>query len=900
MKHSGMPVTDFEPSGSLPAAANGRAGRHGGGVRSLPDIPKSQPQSTGAPDKTDRRDVHNARPREHIGMKATRFRVRNFRNIEDSGWVALDRLTAFVGRNESGKSSLLKALHKFKPAKPEPYDAQREFPRDRYMRDYLAGGANGGDWPVCSVEFMIPAEMQEEIAQLLGPVRNPPASVTATRYFDGSLSLSYSPHIEERALAPGPAVDALRRFASAIPLPKTPATGPQPAADREPAPENPAGELSDWAIGWARALVDVGDLRCEQGADLLQRLCREAIERRTPETDSIIRTLVSALEPILRAASRGSAVERIDRLIERNLPVFIYFENYGVLDSTISLPQFLRDREDEPFDPRIRTIDALFEHVSLDPAEIADLGEQRAAPISPHGAAAPDRSFTERAWQRKEERAIKLSAASLDISRGFSAWWSQRRHRIRYHADGDYFRVWVADDRLTDVEIELELRSKGFQWFFSFYLVFLVESDAGHKSAILLLDEPGLHLHPTAQQELVAFLARLSEANQLVYTTHSPFLIDGKRPCCVRTVVEDDTGHSKVAGDTGPLDSEAVFPIRAASALAAMKELCLDRSCVLVEDLSDFYYLHLLSRQCAASGRPALPEDIRIVPCGGRDGIRCFSSLSPTGHRGPLVLLESGGTGRNGEARPLPSSHTGTGRHAVLLDRAIGRPGSGAQFEDILGKAPILEGLASVLGKPLPAREIDEGVAGLTQRIEAAAKRHDFDLPAGWRIAVAQHLASTWAEREPLLDKGTLDAAASLFSALIAASAGADEDTGRIEGSPDEATDGDAKDIAADGGAPASVRADATKDDAESVDVTIPELTEEDRNMLEMIARMSDEAEAGEGADAGEDPGEDGVLARIADNENREGAEPEDSGILDGVAEREQEEREADRALPRG
>lgn len=56
-------------------------------------------------------------------MKPIRFRVRNFRNIEDSGWIRLERVTAFVGRNNSGKTSLLKALHKFNPATPEPYDA---------------------------------------------------------------------------------------------------------------------------------------------------------------------------------------------------------------------------------------------------------------------------------------------------------------------------------------------------------------------------------------------------------------------------------------------------------------------------------------------------------------------------------------------------------------------------------------------------------------------------------------------------------------------------------------------------------------------------------------------------------------------------------------------------------
>jgi hypothetical protein len=56
------------------------------------------------------------------------------------------------------------------------------------------------------------------------------------------------------------------------------------------------------------------------------------------------------------------------------------------------------------------------------------------------------------------------------------------------------------------VEIELESRSKGFQWFFSFYLVFLVESDLEHRDAILLLDEPGIHLHMTAQAELLDLL----------------------------------------------------------------------------------------------------------------------------------------------------------------------------------------------------------------------------------------------------------------------------------------------------------------------------------------------------------------------------------------------------------
>lgn len=60
-------------------------------------------------------------------------------------------------------------------------------------------------------------------------------------------------------------------------------------------------------------------------------------------------------------------------------------------------------------------------------------------------------------------------------------------------------------------------------------LVFLVESRGDHEDAILLLDEPGLSLHPLAQRDLSAFFDGLTKTNQILYTTHSPFLVDPDR-----------------------------------------------------------------------------------------------------------------------------------------------------------------------------------------------------------------------------------------------------------------------------------------------------------------------------------------------------------------------------------
>ena len=125
-------------------------------------------------------------------MKLTikQFRVLNYRNINDSGWIPLERVTAFVGRNESGKTALLKALHKFNPATAEPYNAQRDFPRDRFTAEYR----DDSEWPVCSVEFELSDEFQQELREQLKGAEIPQKAIS-TRFYDGSLKFKYDPEV---------------------------------------------------------------------------------------------------------------------------------------------------------------------------------------------------------------------------------------------------------------------------------------------------------------------------------------------------------------------------------------------------------------------------------------------------------------------------------------------------------------------------------------------------------------------------------------------------------------------------------------------------------------------------------------------------------------------------------
>ena len=692
-------------------------------------------------------------------MKAVCFRVRNFRNIDDSDWIPLEKVTAFVGRNESGKTSLLKALHKFNPATPEPYDAQREFPRDRYTRDYVSSGMKGKDWPVCSVEFEISEDLQAELAKLLKKGESPPTQVTVTRNYDGSLEFEYSPVIVDKCLSPEPVLAALVAFASSARRLEV------PEGEDEEATATQRTALAEWAKSWNEELKDTDDLRVEENAERLVELLEEAETKSGPQTADMVEALQQTVQPVLDEAQRGWAIVHINEKIEFNLPVLIYFENYGILDSAIWLPRFLEDLSRDENEPRVRTINAMFKHVGLDPEEVTRLGTGEASRMREQGHE-PTSEQIAADQRRMEERAIALNSASLDISEKFSAWWSQRRHKIRYHADGDYFRIWIADDRRPSVEIELESRSKGFQWFFSFYLVFLVESEEGHKEAILLLDEPGLHLHPTAQQELLAFFETLSDNNQIAYTTHSPFLIDGGNLHRIRPVTEDNSGHSRITAETWPTDRETIFPLEAAAGYAMIRGLFTHRKNVLVEGMSDFYYLHALSQQCAQTGRTALPDDIYVAPCGGTKYVGTMASLFIGHEVRPLVLLDgddAGRTRRNALMRELYVNHES---NVLLLDDALNRAGDEVEIEDILGEEIVLAGLKTVLGEKLSINQADRSAGSLPSQIETAAKRKSLDLPVGWKASVALKLVSSWAEKGTFLSDDILDAAASLFAAM--------------------------------------------------------------------------------------------------------------------------------------
>ncbi|MDZ7260551.1 MAG: ATP-binding protein [candidate division KSB1 bacterium] len=120
--------------------------------------------------------------------------------------------------------------------------------------------------------------------------------------------------------------------------------------------------------------------------------------------------------------------------------------------------------------------------------------------------------------------------------------WSQEPTiEIKLSVNGRILYIDICDG--TTVYDTPESRSLGFRWYLSFYINFIAQTYEGKANEYLfLIDEPGIHLHPAGQKDLVRVLEELAIKNQIIYTTHSPFMINRQQPQRVRLVSKDQEG----------------------------------------------------------------------------------------------------------------------------------------------------------------------------------------------------------------------------------------------------------------------------------------------------------------------------------------------------------------------
>lgn len=517
-------------------------------------------------------------------MILKKYKVENFRSVQDSGWIDCSNVTTLVGINEAGKSNLLLALWKLNPAREGKIDILHDMPVSKLSTFRKIPE----EIKFITAEFELDEDSINEIESKIECDLQGDKSVTVSRFYDGSYAFEF-----------------------------------------------PSGKPLSTRMSVVEDDTENGE---------------------------------SSKEEILPYED-----EDLEDAIKLQLPKFVYYSNYGNLSSKIYLPNVIKWLNGGTVDgvdvneEQVRTLRVLFDFVKLDPKEILELGtdpkEMARIRNGNHGTTQPTSADIKKAEDDKEERSILLQSASGDLTKRFKEWWKQGEYKFRFEADGDYFRIWVSDTVRTD-EVALELRSTGLQWFISFFLIFLVESQEQHKDAILLLDEAGLTLHPLAQKDLAVFFNNLSEKNQIINTTHSPFIVDTSNIDKCRVVYIDKDGFTVASSNlrqgSDALNEKSIYAVHAALGLSVSEVLLQGCQAIVVEGPSDQFYLNAIKGYLIRASLIAPEQEIVFVPSGGVRGVPgVVSMLTSKSDTVPYLILDSDKSGQDAKKRLLSGLYKG-------------------------------------------------------------------------------------------------------------------------------------------------------------------------------------------------------------------------------------------------
>lgn len=564
-------------------------------------------------------------------MKLVKAHITNFRSVLDTGEFSLTGTTCLVGKNESGKTTVLQALERL-----NPFDKKKtSFNRDlEYPRGFLAEFDErhpDGNAKVIETTWELSEDDVTLLEAELGAGCLKTTSVVVYKGY-GDDNKSWRIPLDEAQVV----LELLTRFGV-----KTPEKKQLTAAT-------------------------VKEFTAKMGA--LADASNEA----------------KAVAAEIAKFRDGSALKKAVDILAPRMPEFLYFSSYDRMDGRVQLEALQTAHANNT----LTSGQQIFQ-------DFLDFAGTSAAGLS--GA----KTF--------EQLKAKVEAASISISKQIFAYWSQNKNlKVEFSVEagrsgdpapfnsGHVMHTRIRN-KLHDMTVPFDDRSAGFTWFFSFLVKFSqVKKRQGN--VIILLDEPGLNLHAKAQSDLLRyFKEKLEPTHQVIYTTHSPFMVPAQDIQSVRTV-EDLVRHradeepeilgTKVGDEVLSTDKDTLFPLQSALGYELSQTLFVGEHTLLVEGPSDVLYLQAFSDALKAQRRPHLDPRWTICPAGGVDKVWAFVSLFG-GNKLHVAALIDYANGQKNNVEKLRKSQLLRDGHIFLAPEFCGQ--TEADTEDLLGEELFVE-----------------------------------------------------------------------------------------------------------------------------------------------------------------------------------------------------------------
>lgn len=495
----------------------------------------------------------------------TAVRVQNFRNILDSGKVPLNQITTLIGKNEAGKTSFLDAIERFH-------------------------GTNG----YCDLDL---CDFRDEET---GP--NPPV---LTIYFESNDIDNdlYNPSYREKSGHKQSGQFKITVYAD---------------GSRELVADENIKRIYD---EYKSAIDDaVKEAKAAQF---------EIIQLLSDESKNLKPAVGQALSNIVNEPRKGLDPKYVDRL-ENGIDTFVSqfelssgendkFEAYAERLSNLkrqicgifspALPEITRYPDENMVSDRA-TIEEIKAGNNPIFSKLLSIGD-----ISPE-------MLSNMSWRDRDDLLDELCS---DITKNMNEFWQQKTVNISIGVDDEELALYVRDYTTSPGSQSKRKppseRSDGFRWFLTFCISIVSDSQTtSDRNRLSLFDEPALNLHPKGKHDWLSTIEKLSHKIQIIYTSHSPYLINKSHPSRIRTIEPcGENQEAVVSTHVFGSEDDTFEPLRNSLGIGLGHSPFVSKRQIIVEGPSDYYIL----AGVAIYNREVLDRDIldwggvSITPAGG-------------------------------------------------------------------------------------------------------------------------------------------------------------------------------------------------------------------------------------------------------------------------------------------
>lgn len=535
-------------------------------------------------------------------MKIEKFRIKNYRSIQDSGDCYLSpKITVLAGKNEAGKTSILEAL--------------RDFSTGQSIDDG-AVPINRDAKPEIQVTFRMGREEINEILPYNVSSKVEEKNITVIKKYKQGYSIAQDLD------------DLLPNFHQA-----------KKAAKKEA--EMEIEEFKEILSGTPI------NSSLNDNKNLIEKLRAAKSKIRQADRNGQINSnkANNKIEDIEKVIGKNEELEspskKIARGIRSQIPEFILFSTY-----------------EDKIPNKIHFNNLADNNFVEDLTDASDL----------------NRSVLKKDGNDREKREHKEDV-NLDLNEDYQEFWSQDNTSLSVDWDSNHLKFWIEEDGTF---YEPERRSKGKIWHLSFYIKLTAHASRDNPP-IVLIDDPGLHLHAKAQRDILDKLESVAETSRVVYTTHSPYLIDSEKLDRVWLVEREEGGGTEIEKLHAGADEDTLRPVITAIGANTTLGVHTDKeNSVVVEGISDYHYLQAFSEIAGWD------SDLDIIPgTGGDSPVNIGSILFGWGVE-PIFLLDDdwqGGDNRDKLEGDLDMDE----------DRIIQIPAEEGDIEDVFTKSDFRE-----------------------------------------------------------------------------------------------------------------------------------------------------------------------------------------------------------------